>query len=99
MGTQEVPVDERTRAAAHWAMYGLLAVPTIAILIVGTILKVTGHAEGAGFPGLLGWVVVIGLIQLVIVVVGRTHYLSGVVLSADEGPRPPETDAGIFRHG
>ena len=99
MDTREIPVDERTRAAAHWALYVLLALPTIAILVAGAIVKLSGHAGGDSFPGLLMWVVIIGLVQLAVVVVGRTQYLSGVSMSVDEGPRPPENDAGIFRHG
>ncbi|MBM3474557.1 MAG: hypothetical protein FJX75_14940 [Armatimonadetes bacterium] len=99
MDTREVPVDERTYSAAHWALYVVLALPTLAVLVVGAVLKLSGQARGASFSGLLGWIVVIGVVQLAIVLVGRTQYVSGVRMVVDEGARPPESDAGIFRHG
>jgi hypothetical protein len=92
-----VPVDERTRAAAHWGFYLLVGLPTVAALIAGAILKVSGQTLGRSFGGLLMWVVLIGLAQLAIVAIGRSQYLSGVAFRSTASPRPPQNDPGLFR--
>jgi hypothetical protein len=99
MDVGEIPVDERVRSAAHWALYIAIALPTVAAMIAGVLLKVSGGSNRESFPGLLLWIVLIGVFQLVIALVGRTQYLSGVSMRAEEAPRPPETDPGIFHHG
>jgi hypothetical protein len=98
MDVGEIPVDERIQSAAHWAMYIAIALPTLAGMVAGLLLKVSGAANSAAFPGLLMWIVMIGVLQLVIGLVGRTQYLSGVRMRVEEAPRPPETDPGIFHH-
>jgi len=93
-----VPVDEQTRSAAHWALYLFVVIPTIAAMLAGLVLKLLARASGGAYPGLLMWVVLIGLFQLAIVVVGRSQYLSGVSMRVEPPARAPQTDPGIFHH-
>jgi hypothetical protein len=98
MDTPPVPVNEQTRSAAHWAVCLLLGFPMVVILLVAGVLKVTGRGNGQPFFGLLMWVVLIGLLQFIVLIVGRGRYLSGVPLRAEGSSRPPQTDVGIFHH-
>jgi len=97
MDTTVVPVDEQTRAEAHWGLYVLLGMPTLAALAAGAVLKVLGRTESHSFSGLLMWVALIGLFQLVVLLIGRTQHLSGVALRAEEAPRAPQNEPGLFR--
>ncbi|MBM3497972.1 MAG: hypothetical protein FJX74_04800 [Armatimonadetes bacterium] len=97
MDTTVVPVDERTRAEAHWGLYVAVGLPTVSALAAGLALKLLGRTESHAFAGLLTWVVLIGFGQLVVLLVGRMQHLSGVALRADEAARAPKNEPGLFR--
>jgi len=98
MDGTRIPVEARTRSLAHWALYIAVGLPTLAALLAGMVIRVVGRGQGATFAGLLTWVVLIGVIQFAILVVGRAQYLSGVPMRTVGPPRPPRCDVGMFHH-
>lgn len=98
MDVGEIPVDERTHSAAHWALLGLVALPTVMAIVVGAVMKLTGHGEDYALRGLIGWIVDIAVLQFAILLVARSRYVSGVSFRVQEPPRPPQNDPGIFHH-
>ena len=95
----ELPVDAGTRSLAHWALYLGVALPTALALLVGLVDRLTGHAGGAASEGLLTLILLIGLVQFAIIVIGRAQYFASVRMRTEGRPAPPANDPGIFHHG
>jgi len=97
-----VPVDDDIAALAQRTLVVVVLLPTGIGLVLGVIAKVIGAIagvhEGLPFRGLLSWIVMIGVIQLIILAVGRNRYLSGVALEPAGAAEPAQPEPGIFHH-
>lgn len=102
MRDRPVPVDDDIATLARWVLYGVVLLPTAAALAVGISLKLIGRLVGAQqdspLSGLLTGILFVAVIQVAVVVVGLTHYLSGVKLHGEAPATLAKAEPGIFYH-
>jgi hypothetical protein len=102
MHNPSVPVDEGVATLAQRIFYAAVLLPTAAAVVVGLVAKITHLATrgwtGVPFAGMLSWIIVIGVAQLLVLAWGRWHYLAGVRLAPEPPALPVTTEPGIFYH-
>lgn len=102
MRDRPVPVDDDIVTLARWVLCGVVLLPTAIGFALGINAKLIGllggDRFGAAFSGLLTGLLLIAAIQLAVLAVYLTHYLSGVTLHGEAPATPAKVEPGIFQH-
>jgi len=97
-----VPVDDDIATLARWVFCGVVLLPTAVGLAVGLDAKLvsllTRGQFGSTCSGLLTWLIFAAGVQLALLAVGLTHYLSGVMLHGEAPATPAKAEPGVFHH-